>query len=495
MNTRENEIKLVSPYSTQEFIDYVKEADTLRKHKDKYDGIRLKGLLKVVQIKSDAAFDNYLNLINKKVKKEIAEAKLAYEKSIKQLQKDYKAKVKKIKKGEGIKLFKLLKEHRLYLSQVKSLKESYRTKKDKAIKPRHEAFKEKENYFFKLNGEQGTMHHETNNSFLKAGKKIVGYKGFGLSSTIVVLLVLLAIFSRDSFYNWTSFTTVLTNNSVYAILAVGIMFVLLTGGIDISIASTLAVSACATSELMKMAPGINPILWVLVAIVIGAACGLINGVLIGKLNIAPMIATLGTMFAYRGLAYVITGGEQIHQGEFTEAFKAISRSTFLGITSATWIVFGIIIIATIFLALTKPGRRLYAIGTNEQSAAIAGTNVSNIKIMAYTICGALAGLSGIIFAGNYASVHSEIGVNFEMTAIAMCVIGGVSNKGGKGRVDCLVLGIFFLSLLMTLLARIPSITSFEEAIKGAIIIVAVVINIVNDNIKARKEVLEMGRRL
>lgn len=333
------------------------------------------------------------------------------------------------------------------------------------------------------------------NKLKLVGKKIIGYKGFGLSSTIVVLLVLLAVFSKDSFYSWTSFTTVLSNNSVYAILAVGIMFVLLTGGIDISIASTMAVSACATSELMKMAPNVHPILWVLVAIVIGCACGFINGVLIGKLKIAPMIATLGTMFAYRGLAYVITGGEQIHQGEFTEAFKAISRSTFLGITSATWIVFGIIIIAAIFLALTKPGRRLYAIGTNEQSAAITGTNVANVKIMAYTICGALAGLAGIIFAGNYASVHSEIGINFEMTAIAMCVIGGVSNKGGKGRVDCLVLGIFFMCLLMTLLARIPSINTFEEAIKGAIIIVAVVINIANDNIKARKEVLEMGKRL
>lgn len=332
------------------------------------------------------------------------------------------------------------------------------------------------------------------NKLKLVGKRIINYKGFGLSSTIVILLILLAVFSKD-FYSWTSFTTVLSNNSVYAILAVGIMFVLLTGGIDISIASTLAVSACATSELMKIAPNINPALWVFVAIAIGATCGLINGVLVGKLKIAPMIATLGTMFAYRGLAYVITNGEQIHQGEFTEAFKAISRSTFLGITSATWIVFGIIIIAAIFLALTKPGRRLYAIGTNEQSAMIAGTNVANVKIMAYTICGALAGLAGIIFAGNYASVHSEIGLNFEMTAIAMCVIGGVSNKGGKGRVDCLVLGIFFMCLLMTLLARIPSISTFEEAIKGAIIIVAVVINIANDNIKARKEVLEMGRRL
>lgn len=326
------------------------------------------------------------------------------------------------------------------------------------------------------------------------GKRVINYKGFGLSSTIVVLLILLAVFSSD-FYSWTSFTTVLSNNSVYAILAVGIMFVLLTGGIDISVASTMAVSACATSELMKAAPNIHPILWVLVAIIIGAGCGFINGILIGKLKIAPMIATLGTMFTYRGLAYVITGGEQIHQGEFTEAFKAISRSTFLGITSATWIVVIIIVATAVFLALTKPGRRLYAIGTNEQSATITGTNVANVKIMAYTICGALAGLSGIIFAGNYASVHSEVGLNFEMTAIAMCVIGGVSNKGGKGRVDCLVLGIFFMSLLMTLLARIPSISTFEEAIKGAIIVIAVVINIVNDNIKARKEVLEMGRRL
>lgn len=326
------------------------------------------------------------------------------------------------------------------------------------------------------------------------GKKIIGYKGFGLIVTIGILLGLYGGFAPN-FFNWVTFTDVLNNNGVYAILAVGIMFVLLTGGIDISIASTLAVSACATSELVKLLPNVHPILWVLIALMIGGACGFINGILIGKLNIAPMIATLGTMFTYRGLAYVITGGDWIDSESFTEAFKKISGSLFLGISSLTWIAILIIIIAGIFLMLTKPGRRLYAVGTNEQSATITGTNVANVKIMAYTLCGVLAGLAGILFASNYAKVHSEIGINYEMTAIAMCVIGGVSNKGGKGRVDCLVLGIFFMALLTNLLKNIEGFAMWEEALEGTIILIAVIINIGNDTIKAKREVLEMGRRL
>lgn len=342
--------------------------------------------------------------------------------------------------------------------------------------------------------------HRTADISKTVGKKIINYKGFGLSCSIVILLILFAVLpigipNFPSFYNFSNFSMMMSNNSVYGILAVGIMMVLLTGGIDISIGSTLAVSAVTTAQLSFIYPNVNPVVWVLLAIVIGAACGFVNGFLVGKLKVVPLIATLGTMYAYRGLAFLITGGKWYIDTKISDSFRAIAKSSFLGFDSIVWILVGVIILAAIFLALTKPGRRLYAVGTNEQSSIISGTNTGNVKIMAYTICGALAGLAGILYASNDALAHSEIGINYEMTAIAICVIGGVANTGGKGRVDCLALGILFMTFLSKLLASLGDMTNFEDVFKGGVIIVAVIINITNENIKSRREVLEMERRL
>ena len=331
----------------------------------------------------------------------------------------------------------------------------------------------------------------------KGGKKVINYPGFGLIITIIVLLSLLGGFDGEGFYSWDKFSLLLSSNAPYTLLAVGIMCVLLTGGIDISVGSTLALSACITSKLAVNNPGVPVFFWVVLAIIVGAFCGLINGCLVGKLKIAPMIATLGTMFAYRGLSYIVTNGKWYVGDDFNKvpSFSLIGKCEILGLYSSTWIAILVLILITIFLALTRPGRRLYAIGTNEESAKLSGINTANVKILAYTICGALAGLAGIIFASVEREVYSEIGINYEMTAIAICVIGGVANTGGKGRVDTLILGILFMIFLSRLLAVWSQMAMFEELIKGLIILIAVTINIANDLIRKRREVLEMGRRL
>lgn len=329
-------------------------------------------------------------------------------------------------------------------------------------------------------------------------KKIVNYRGFGLICTIIVMLSVIGGVKPQSLFTLESFSKALSINATYSLLAIGVLFVLLTGGIDISVGSILAVSASLTAKCAATYPNINPVVWVLLGLAVGAACGLVNGFLVGKLKVVPLIATLGTMYAYRGLAFVITNGEWFR---FTEddAFVKISKSSFLGIQTIVWALLLIIILSTIFLTITRPGRRLYAIGTNEQSAEMTGTNSGNVKLLAYTLSGLLAGLAGVLFASYYNFANSEVGVGYEMTAIAICVIGGVANTGGKGRMDCLVLGMIFMGLLNTLLSALgetsPIVTSCEDAIKGAIIIFAVVINITNDNIKRRRDVIELGKRL
>jgi len=331
----------------------------------------------------------------------------------------------------------------------------------------------------------------------KYGKAVVNYKGFGLICCCIVVLIFAAIYSPNMF-TWSSTVVMLKDNAVYAILAVGMCLVLLTGGMDISVGSTLAVAAVTTTKLMIMAPdhGAFAILWILVALAVGALCGLLNGFLIAKLKIVPLIATLGTMYIFRGIAFLITQGESYTaaKGFYKDYFKLIGQSD-IGLKSATIIAIAILILAGLFMHLTKPGRRLYAVGTSESSSQIAGINTSNIKIMAYVICGALAGLAGLLFTSVNAQVTSEVGTGYEMTAVAICVIGGVANTGGKGRIDCLCLGIIFMTLLTKLLNMIPGFSSWSDAMKGAIIIIAVVINVTNDNIKARRDALEMGKRL
>lgn len=339
----------------------------------------------------------------------------------------------------------------------------------------------------------------------KYGKAVVNYKGFGLICCCIVVLIFAAIFSR-SMFEGNAIVTMLNDNAVYAILAVGMCFVLLTGGMDISVGSTLAVAAVTTTKFMTMAPdhGGFTVIWILLAIGIGGLCGLVNGILIGKLKIVPLIATLGTMYIYRGLAFLITNGQWYTSGQYKDYFLAISQSRFgfsfggnpnFSITTMTLVAILILVFAGLFIHLTKPGRRLYAIGTSETSAQIAGINTDNVKILAYVLCGCLAGLAGLLFSSDATQISSEIGNGYEMTAVAICVIGGVANTGGKGRIDCLILGIIFMSLLTKLLNMLPGFSSWSDAMKGAIIIIAVVINVTNDNIKARRDALEMGKRL
>jgi len=243
----------------------------------------------------------------------------------------------------------------------------------------------------------------------KYGKAVVNYKGFGLICCCIVVLIFAAIFSR-SMFEGTAIISMLNDNAIYAILAVGMCFVLLTGGMDISVGSTLAVAAVTTTKFMIMAPnnaGLIPV-WILLAVVIGGLCGLVNGFLIGKLKIVPLIATLGTMYIYRGLAFLITGGQWYTSGQYKDYFLAISQ-TKMGITTMTLIAVLILVFAGLFMHLTKPGRRLYAVGTSESSSQIAGINTDNVKILAYVLCGCLAGLAGLLFSSDATQISSEIG--------------------------------------------------------------------------------------
>ncbi len=325
-------------------------------------------------------------------------------------------------------------------------------------------------------------------------RKILNYKEFGLVIALIVLLIA-ALFINKSFFTFGNISRTLTNNSVFAILTVGIMFVLITGGIDISIGSILAVSGVSVTELMIMNNSIPPIVLILAGIAIGAACGLINGFLVGKMKIVPMIVTLGTMYVFRGLAFVITQGAWRFPHMFTEAFASYAKTEILGFDAIVFWAVGLFIVAGLFLGYTRPGRRLYAIGTSSESSKVAGIREDNVKILAYVLCGACAGLAGALYAANYLTVSSDIGKGYEMTAIAICILGGVSITGGRGRMDGVVIAVILMSVITSLLSMIPGYSVWQDALQGAIIIVAVIVNIANGSLADKRALRERGNRI
>lgn len=323
----------------------------------------------------------------------------------------------------------------------------------------------------------------------KAFKKVRNYRELGLVVALILLLIGAAIFT-PSFYSFKSVTSMLVNNAVYAILTVGIMFVLLTGEIDISIGSILGISGVTVTRLYLAFPNIPVFVWIITGIAVGCLCGAINGFFVGKMKVLSMIATLGTMYSFRGIAYVISGGKWITPDKIKENFTNIAQCKIFGFRSIILWVVVVFAVSAFFLELTRTGRRLYAVGTSKESAVISGINVGKVKFISYILCGACSGLAGVLYVSNYATVSSEIGTGYEMTAIAICILGGVSIAGGRGRVDGIVISTLLMSVITYILSLFPGFNIWQTALQGAIILIAVAVNLFNGRLALKRELKE-----
>lgn len=305
--------------------------------------------------------------------------------------------------------------------------------------------------------------------------KITESRNFGLVLGLIVLLIVAAIIT-PSMYSLNSILNMLQNNAVYGLLAIGEMMVIITAGIDISIGATLSLTGVICCRLMAENPGVPGIVWLLLSLVIGALCGAFNGLLVGYFKMVPMIATLGTMYIFRGFSFLFSGGEWWFPHQFTEGYMAFATKKILGIPSILWILIIVFILAILFLGYTSKGRRIYAIGTNQESARVAGIKQPRVVFLAMTLCGMLAGLSGMLYTANYATCSYMIGDAYEMTAIAICILGGVSIVGGKGKVDGVIIGFLMMSVITYFISLLPGLSVWSDAIQGAIIIAAVALN-------------------
>ncbi len=317
-------------------------------------------------------------------------------------------------------------------------------------------------------------------------KKLIDNRQIGLLGAIAVLLIL-AVFLTPSLFQLGTIHLTIRNYSVVGILVLGMMAVILTGGIDLSIGAELSLSGMITSLIMVNHPEI-PVIWlVLFAIAIGLFCGFVNGFLVGMLRIQPIVATLATMNIYRGLTYLSSGGKWVTSSQYTDAFANLAGAQ-IGLYSIVWFLLVLSVLMSVFLSYTKYGRRLYAVGSNETSSRIAGIKTSKIKILAYMIMGGLAGLTGILYSANYKSFAPNIGIGIEMDVIAICVLGGVSITGGHGSFKCVVTAFIMMTLVSAFLSMLPGMSLWTNALQGSIVIIAVIVNILTQQI-AEKHVL------
>lgn len=325
-------------------------------------------------------------------------------------------------------------------------------------------------------------------------KKITGYRNFGLLVGLIVLLVVAAVLT-PSLFSANAIISMLRNNAVYVFLGIGMMAVIITGGIDLSVGSTLALSGVVCTSLMSSNQEIPSIVWVLLSVLIGLACGALNGLVVGYLKVTPMIATLGTMYIYRGLAYLASGGNWWFPHQITESYQNWASKYILGIPSILWISVLVFVWAAWFLNYRTGGRRIYAIGTSSESSQVAGIKEARVRLSAFVISGVLAGLAGMLFVANYATCSYNIGDGYELQAIAICILGGVSIKGGRGTVDGVFIGWLLMSLITQFISMLPGLSVWQRFLQGGIIIVAVVINIAMTLSSERRFLKERGALL
>lgn len=302
-------------------------------------------------------------------------------------------------------------------------------------------------------------------------KKLLKFQSLGPSLGLAIIVIAISFIS-DDFLTISNILNVLRQISINAVIAFGMTFVILTGGIDLSVGSMLALSGALAAGLMD--GGASAWLAVIVGLVSGTVMGAANGLLVTKGKVVPFIATLATMTVYRGLTLVYTEGRPITG--LNENFALIGKGYFLEVpTPVFWmlITFGLLYI---ILKHTTFGRRVYAIGSNEEATWLSGINTNRIKIFVYSISGLLAALSGIILTSRLNSAQPTAGTAYELDAIAAVVLGGTSLSGGKGWIVGTLIGAMIIGVLDNGLNLLNVSSFYQQVVKGGVILLAVLLD-------------------
>ena len=288
----------------------------------------------------------------------------------------------------------------------------------------------------------------------------------------LVLLCIVITIVTPNFLSVSNITNVFTQVSVNAIIAIGMTFVILTGGIDLSVGSTLAISGAVGASIVKSTG--NVFLAIIVAAVIGIAVGLINGLLVSKGKLQAFIVTLATMTIFRGATLVFTDGTPI--SKLPEAFVKIGNGKLGFMPIPVIITIIIAIIAVYALSQTRFGRYLYALGGNEDASRLSGINTDKIKTLVYVVSGFASAIAGVIITSRIGSASPNAGTGFELDAIAAVVIGGTSLVGGEGTITGTLIGDLIIGVLNNGLNLMNVSPFYQSIVKGLVILIAVLLD-------------------
>jgi len=293
---------------------------------------------------------------------------------------------------------------------------------------------------------------------------------------VLIILVALVATRAPQFATPGRLAGVFNDSSILIMLALGQMLVILSRCIDLSMAANLALVGMVVAMTNAAAPGIPIVFLTIMAILLGAMLGAINGLLVWKLDIPPIVVTLGTLTIFRGMIFLISDGRWINAHEMSKPFKALPRTSFLGLPVLSWIAIVAVLGAVILVNRTTFGRALFAVGGNPDAAVYTGIDVGRTRCLAFVASGAISGLCGYLWVSRYAVAYVDVASGFELDVVAACVIGGISIAGGIGTVAGAVMGALFLGVIKNALPVVDISPFWQLAISGSAIIVAVALN-------------------
>ena len=297
--------------------------------------------------------------------------------------------------------------------------------------------------------------------------------------TLVVLCAATALLT-DRFLSPVNLNNILVQSSIMAVIAIGMSFVIIGGGFDLSVGSTAALSGCIAAMVMLKA-GIAA--GMVAGVLAGAGVGLINGFIIAYLRVNPFITTLGTMVLVRGLVFLITGGAPVEGDEgLPSAFVGFGSARVLGLHALVWVPLVLLVVLSWVMHATPFGRHVYASGGGREAAYLSGVPVARITASTYVVCGALAGVAGVMLAARLQSGQPTAGEFYELTAIAAVVLGGAALHGGEGTLYKSVIGVFIMIVLGNSLNLLNVDSYWQRVAIGAVIIAAAAA----DSLRARR---------
>jgi len=294
---------------------------------------------------------------------------------------------------------------------------------------------------------------------------------FGTLIGLFILCIILWILTPH-FLTVSNLLNITQQTAINAIIAVGMTFVIITAGIDLSVGSIMAFSGVVMASVLNA--GLPIPLAILIGIGVGILCGLVNGLLITYGNLPPFISTLGMMSVARGAALLYTNGRPI--SGFTGDFRFLAVGEVLSIPVPVLVMIIVYVIAHLLLTRTKLGRYTYAIGGNEEAAMLSGINVRFYKTAVYGLCGMMSGLAAIILTARLNSAQPIAGIMYELDAIAATVIGGTSLMGGEGRISGTLIGALIMGVLRNGLNLLGVSSFIQQTVIGAVIIIAVLVD-------------------